>query len=84
MHDLNFEQWFTVCFVKEVESYEKPVVLLFNGHNSHLTYQTVKCAMDNKIVLVCLPMKHEIIDSKIAEKASKNAWSSEGAEDSDD
>lgn len=55
MHDANFEQWFINVFVAETKTYEKPVVLLFDGHNSHLTYMTVKTAIDNQVVLVCLP-----------------------------
>lgn len=34
---------------------EKPVLLLFDGHGSHLTYGTVKTAIDNSIIIMCLP-----------------------------
>ena len=55
MMDTNFESWFINVFVKHTESHEKPVLLTFDGHNSHLTYNTVKAAMDNDIVILCLP-----------------------------
>ena len=55
MQDINFESWFTKAFVPQVEHLEKPVVLTFDGHGSHLTYHTVKTAMDKNIILVCLP-----------------------------
>ena len=55
MHDYNFEQWFRTVFVKHVANYEKPIVLTYDGHGSHLTYQTVKAAKENSIIIVCLP-----------------------------
>lgn len=55
MMDFNFENWFTKHFVKHVEDLDKPVLLSFDGHNSHLTYNTVKAAIDNNIILLCLP-----------------------------
>ena len=30
-------------------------MLIFDGHNSHLTYNTVKSAIDNNVILLCLP-----------------------------
>ena len=33
----------------------KPVFLFFDGHGSHLTYATVKAAMDDQIIMICLP-----------------------------
>ena len=55
MMDYIFEQWFVTIFVKFVSSYHKTVLLTYDGHNSHLTYTTVKTAMDNQIIIVCLP-----------------------------
>ena len=55
MMDINFETWFTKCFVKEVSSLVKPVILTFDGHGSHLTYHTISEAKENDIILVCLP-----------------------------
>ena len=37
MLDINFEKWFTTVFVK---NYVKPVLLVYDGHNSHLTFKT--------------------------------------------
>ena len=55
MQDFNFESWFMSMFVPFVSEYSKPVLLTFDGHNSHLTYNTVKKAMENGIILLCLP-----------------------------
>ncbi|CAL4252189.1 unnamed protein product [Meganyctiphanes norvegica] len=50
-----FENWFVTIFVKYVERYDKPVLLTYDGHNSHLTYDTVEAAIDNQIIILCLP-----------------------------
>ena len=55
MMDYIVEQWFIAVFVPFVSNYHKPVLLTYDGHNSHLTYTTVKTAMDNQIIIVCLP-----------------------------
>ena len=55
MMDFNFENWFIEVFCKFVESYDKPVIVVFDGHGSHLTYTTIKYAMDQEIIIVCLP-----------------------------
>lgn len=55
MIDINFENWFITIFVKHTESHEKPVLLTYDGHNSHLTFNTIKTAMDNNIIILCLP-----------------------------
>jgi hypothetical protein len=45
MQDVAFETWFLKVFLKFVSNLDKPVLLLFDGHNSHLTYPTVAEAM---------------------------------------
>lgn len=55
MMDYNFESWFINVFVNHVKDLEKPVLLTFDGHNSHLTYNTVRAGIDNGILLLCLP-----------------------------
>lgn len=55
MLEINFEKWFTTVFVKFVKNYLKPVLLMYYGHNSHLTFKTCKAAVDSNIILVCLP-----------------------------
>lgn len=54
MQDTVFETWMGL-FIKEVEHLEKPILLIFDGHGSHLTYKTIKQAMDNGIIILCLP-----------------------------
>lgn len=55
MQDFNFEAWIITIFIPFVSDYEKPVLLTLDGHNSHLTYNTVKEAMANNIIILCLP-----------------------------
>ena len=55
MEGQNFESWFKSFFVSHVSNLEKPVLVIYDGHNSHLTYNTVKTAMDNQIIIMCLP-----------------------------
>ena len=54
MHDFNFESWFESIFIPAVTDLKKPVVLIFDGHNSHLTFKTIKSAIDKEIILLCL------------------------------
>ena len=55
MTDTIFESWFTKVFIPKVEPLSKPVLLTYDGHNSHLTYATVKAAIENNIIILCLP-----------------------------
>ena len=54
MHDKNFENWFTTIFVPYTRSMcgGFTCVLVYDGHNSHITYQTVRAAIDNNVVIV--------------------------------
>ena len=57
MLDINFEAWFVEAFVPQTaaicDTFHR--VLIYDGHNSHITYRTVKAAIDNNISIVCLP-----------------------------
>ena len=55
MHNEAFENWFVCSFIPFVEDKEKAVFLFFDGHGSHLTYKTAGSAMDEQIVLICIP-----------------------------
>jgi hypothetical protein len=50
-----FAEWFCKMFVPFVKDYEKPLVLYFDGHGSHLSAETIHAAIDNQIYLICLP-----------------------------
>ena len=53
----NFEGWFAKIFVVYVQTNcgGHKVLLTYDGHNSHITYNTVKLAIDNNIIILCLP-----------------------------
>ena len=55
MFDVNFETWFIQVFIPHTQPLGRPILLTYDGHNSHITYATVKAAMDNNVILVCLP-----------------------------
>ncbi|XP_065642426.1 uncharacterized protein LOC136074055 [Hydra vulgaris] len=55
MQDFLFENWFVEHFIPLVDQDQKPILLLYDGHGSHLTYGTIKAAMDNDIQIICLP-----------------------------
>ena len=52
-----FEKWLREIFCKWLNKneIEKPCVLLFDGHNSHLTFQAVRICQENDIIIVCIP-----------------------------
>ena len=62
MESSNFEAWFQTVFVPAVAKIKKPVLLVFDGHNSHISYPTVKTAIEHNIILLCLPphMSHRL------------------------
>ena len=55
MEGVAYEGWFINHFIPNVEKKKKPLVLMFDGHNSHLTYKTTNAARENQIVLACIP-----------------------------
>ena len=56
MEDEVFQDWFKSTFVPFVSDKRKPVILFFDGHWSHPTYGTVKAALDENIIVACLPL----------------------------
>ena len=55
MESYVFESWLTSVFVPSVDSQQKPIILLFDGHGSHLTYSSVVAAKAAQIEIICLP-----------------------------
>ena len=55
MTDDVFENWFKKHFFAFVSGKKKPVILLFVGHGSHLTYNTVQSPIENSIINICIP-----------------------------
>merc|ERR1711888_486567 len=58
MKDKNFEGWFTKFFIPQAKAIcgqDQPLVLCYDGHNSHITYTTVMEARKYNIAIVCLP-----------------------------
>ena len=55
MQDNVFENWLKNFFIQSTQSNQKPVLLIYNGHGSQLTYNTVMLAIENNIIIICLP-----------------------------
>ena len=54
MSNVIFEQWFRNSFIPHVLSTTEPVIFFFDRNRSHLTYGTVKLAIENEIIIICL------------------------------
>ncbi|GFO02955.1 pogo transposable element with krab domain [Plakobranchus ocellatus] len=51
--------WFEKIFLKHTEDVkDKPRMLIFDGHNSHLSLALIRKARDNNVVLLRLPAHH--------------------------
>jgi hypothetical protein len=50
-----FYDYLNTLFIPNTKHLKKPVLLLFDGHASHLGIKSVRLAMDNGIHLLCLP-----------------------------
>ena len=53
----NYLSWFTKLFLPAVAYLTKtaPVVLLQDGHHSHISLELIKRARDNNVIILCLP-----------------------------
>jgi len=72
-----FLQWFTKVFVTSTCHLEGTKLLIFDGHNSHLSTQVVDIAVKNDIELLCLPAHTSSILQPLdvgVFKAVKGAW----------
>lgn len=56
MEDTVFQIRFAANYVKQVDesSMQKPAVFLYDGHGSHLTYETIRGAMRNEVIIIFL------------------------------
>ena len=57
MEDYVLENWLKTRFIRWLNENDiaKPVILLFDGHGSHITYKMAQTAKENGICLFCLP-----------------------------
>ena len=57
MEAANFKQWFEKLFLLAVKhlTAKAPVVLIFDGHHSHISLELIELAKKNSIHLLCLP-----------------------------
>ncbi len=55
MEKSSFEDWFSNVFFAETRHLKGPVLLVLDGHKSHLTLEVVENAKRHKVSIVCLP-----------------------------
>ena len=55
MHVHVFENWFMEYFITFVADDQKPVLVIYDAHESHLAFKTVEAAMENNIKIVLYP-----------------------------
>ena len=50
-----FTNWFKQGFLKWTKDLPRPLLLVFDGHISHISLEVVNIAMQNQVYLLCLP-----------------------------
>ena len=57
MEGANFKQWVEKMFLPAVKhlTSKNPVLLIFDGHHSHISFELIELARKNNIHLLCLP-----------------------------
>ncbi|CAF4516894.1 unnamed protein product [Rotaria sp. Silwood2] len=50
-----FYQWFKQVFVEQTKNTPRPLLLIVDGHGSHFSVDTLQLAIQNQIIIVCLP-----------------------------
>ena len=64
LQGLNFESWFIKVFVEYVKNYQKPAVVVYDGHGSHKTLH-VTIARQEKYEGLTLPERALQWDAKL-------------------
>ncbi|CAF1472435.1 unnamed protein product, partial [Didymodactylos carnosus] len=55
MEEHIFYDWFSKQFLKETKNLKRPLLLIMDNHYSHLSYRTMKLALDNEVHILSLP-----------------------------
>ena len=55
MEESQFFEWLKEIFVPNSKKYSGKHLLIFDGHNSHISVRTIELAIENNITLLCLP-----------------------------
>ncbi|CAF1550300.1 unnamed protein product, partial [Adineta ricciae] len=50
-----FYEWFDQVFLKHTKDLPRPLVLIVDGHGSHFKVETLKLAVENQVIILCLP-----------------------------
>ena len=77
METAQFLEWFMKIFVENTKEIEGGKLLIFDGHNSHISCDVVEMAVANNIELLCLPAHTSSILQPLdvgVFKGVKSAW----------
>ena len=80
MEEAQFTEWVCSVFLPATESVHKslPVMLILDGHGSHISLKVVTCARENNTIIFCLPphITHILqpLDMSVF-RTVKRAWS---------
>jgi hypothetical protein len=55
INEETFFDYLKSMFIPQTKHIPRPILLIFDGHTSHLSLKTARLAMDNNIHLLCLP-----------------------------
>ncbi|CAF3053425.1 unnamed protein product [Rotaria sp. Silwood2] len=50
-----FFDWFSRQFLPAIKSIKRPVILIYDGHYTHISTRIIKMAMNNDVIIECLP-----------------------------
>ena len=79
MEDYVFFEWLKKCFLPKVKAMNIPFpqILLFDGHNSHISLKTLQYAKENDVHIICIPphSSHvlQVLDVSVY-KPAKSEW----------
>lgn len=74
-----FTNWFKKCFLPSL-SEERPILLLYDGHSSHISPELIETAVEHQITIIKLPphTTHVLQPLDVAVfKSLKNGWEKE-------
>lgn len=49
-----FRNWFEKCFLQQIPD-ERPILIIYDGHSTHINYKLIKSASDNNVTILKLP-----------------------------
>ncbi|XP_074651252.1 uncharacterized protein LOC141910034 [Tubulanus polymorphus] len=77
METPQFSEWFKKVFLEETKTIPGKKLLLYDGHNSHINLDVLNLAMQNDVIIFCIPAHTSSILQPLdvgVYKALKQSW----------